>query len=141
PFHDLGEVIFTDVTIRVEGMLKGPLDTKDVTVQILGGEIGTAFQRCPESPRFERGEKVLVFLRDYHGALWTTGWLQGKYALSREGLSVKGVEGLPVPRDVTLEALKAEVRVWTAPTAAPPAGGSTPVLRKAERATKEGGSR
>jgi len=130
PFHDLGEVTFTDVTIRVDGVLKGSA-VKQVTVQVLGGEIGTAVERCPDSPRFTKGEKVLVFLREYHGALWTTGWLQGKYTLSDDGSTVKGVQTLPISRDTPLESLKAEVKLREGSSVSPSGG----------RTLDEGGAR
>jgi hypothetical protein len=110
PFHGLGDVIFTDVVIRVERSLKGAAAGTEIRIQVLGGEIGTAFQHCAESPRFVKGEKVLVFARDYQGALWATGWHQGKYSVDRDGSTVHGDSKLPIGRDVSLAAVEEEVR-------------------------------
>jgi hypothetical protein len=109
-FLDLGEVIFTDVTVRIESALKGTMpETREVTIQVLGGKIGTRFQRCPESATYATGEKVLVFLRDYNQALWNTGWMQGKYTLRAGGTAVAGEAGKPIATDLTLDQVKAEI--------------------------------
>jgi hypothetical protein len=113
PFHDLGEVIFTDVTVRIDRVLKGAPAGKEITIQVLGGEIGTHFQLCLESPRYTLGEKVLVFARDYHHALWNTGWCQGKYALDPSGATVRGDPKMPIARDTALAAIESEVRRLT----------------------------
>jgi len=115
PFLDLGEVMFTDVKIRVEKSIKGSPDGKEITIQVLGGQIGAAFQHCPDSPEYEKGEKVLVFLREYNGRLWNTGWQQGKYKLWQNGTVVGGKESLPIPRDVPLSTVEDQVRLYSAP--------------------------
>jgi len=119
PFLDLGEVIFTDVKIRIEKRIKGQPDGEEITVQVLGGEIGTQFQSCPDSPRYEKGEKVLVFLREWSGKLWNVGWLQGKYKLIQEGSVVQGKKDLPVSVDTPLSSLEADIlrRVSESPPA------------------------
>ena len=126
PFHDAGEVIFTDVKNRIDETLKGSPEGNDITVQVLGGKIGESSMVCFESAKYELGEKVLVFLRDYHGRLWNTGWLQGKYrladggAVTKESL-VKGREGFPLDRDATIETVKGWVTLYGS---SPPAGGT-----------------
>ena len=141
PFHDLGEVMFTDVTIRIENVMKGAPTTTEVTIQVLGGEIGTAFQKCLESAQYEKGEKVLVFLRDYHNAIWNTGWLQGKYRLDPSGTVVRGDAKLPIARDLALSVVQAEVRRVLATSSAPGAAqpGATQPLET--RPAKEGGAK
>jgi hypothetical protein len=136
PFHHLGEVIFTDVTVRVESVLKGEPEIKEITIQVLGGKIGRAFQLCPDSARYEMGEKVLVFVREYNGRIWNTGWLQGKYRLiepsntessgpgSAGGVLVKVDAGLPIESDVPLETLKAALKT-PAPSSPGPGAPST----------------
>jgi hypothetical protein len=119
PFHDLGEVIFTDVTVRIDRVLKGAPAGKEITIQVLGGEIGTHFQLCLESPRYMLGEKVLIFARDYHHALWNTGWSQGKYALDPSGATVRGDAKMPIARDTALSDIESEVhRLTPAPSGA-----------------------
>jgi hypothetical protein len=108
---DLGEVILTDVRIRVDETWKGAVE-KEITVQLLGGRIGERWQYCPESPRFQRGEKVLLFARSWNQKLWTTGWLQGKYRLleTPNGLEVEGKERHPVAAPEPLPLLRERVK-------------------------------
>ncbi len=119
PFHDLGEVIFTDVTIRIDRVLKGAPAGTQITIQVLGGEIGTQFQICLESPRYTLGEKVLIFVREYHHALWNTGWSQGKYALDASGATVRGNPKMPIARDTALATIESDVRRLTPPSPGP----------------------
>jgi hypothetical protein len=142
---DAGTVMLTDVRIRVREVWKdtpgkradvvrgkpadgsasdragdsaddgaeGPLE--EITIQLLGGAIGERWQHCPESPRFEKGEEVLVFAREFNGKLWATGWLQGKYRLGRAragGQTVTVVHGhpeLPVRENTPAVELRAQV--------------------------------
>lgn len=118
-----GEVLFTDVTLKIEETLKGSdaaRAEKEVVVQVLGGEEGGRFLRCLESAQYKVGEKALIFLREYRGRWWNTGWLQGKYALGSAGrtgsspaaapvLTVQGGPGLPVQEAVAYETVKASV--------------------------------
>jgi hypothetical protein len=144
PFQDAGEVMFTDVTIRIQSVLKGTPETDEVTVQVLGGRIGSAFQYCLESPRYEKGEKVLVFLRDLNGKLWNTGWLQGKYTIAADGATVKGKERFPIERDVTLETVRGLLGsippsvAPTAPTPTDPAPAPAPPAGTAPRVEESG---
>lgn len=105
-----GEVFLTDVTLRVDRTLKGDAGGSEVTIQVLGGEIDGAWQKCPEAPTYRQGERVLVFLRDYNEATWNTGWFQGKYALDTGGTAVSGAEGSPIPRDTTVDVVHSAVR-------------------------------
>jgi hypothetical protein len=80
--RDLGTVLLTDVTIRIEEVFKGDPGKDEVTVKVLGGRMGTRFQVCPDSPEFVEGERVLVFLEESGGRLRTVGWRQGKFRLA-----------------------------------------------------------
>ncbi|HVR75188.1 MAG TPA: hypothetical protein VMT52_12680 [Planctomycetota bacterium] len=148
PFLNLGEVIFTDVTIRVESVLKGEPEIREITIQVLGGNIGRAFQICPDSARYEKGEKVLVFVKEYNGRIWNTGWLQGKYRLidpsntdpgntepsdpaAAGGVLVKGDAALPIENDVPLETLRAALKALSPSSPAP--GGSSRESSRAGR--------
>lgn len=108
----LGRVILTDVTIRVDQSWKGS-PGKEIIVKVFGGEVGDEFQVCVESPRFSRGEKVLVFVRDWKfGGLWTTGWLQGKLRLvgTPTGTQVQGKPHLPIRGTRPLTTVRDAVR-------------------------------
>ena len=130
PFAGGGECIYTDVKIRVETTLKGKPAAAEVTVQVLGGQVGEEWQVCLEAPRYRKGEKVLVFLREENGKLRNTGWIQGKYEVLPEGADVSTVRGkssLPIAGDVPLAAIQDEVRRLDAAAPAPSGdGGSAP---------------
>ncbi len=131
PFLNLGEVIFTDVKIRIDDTIKGQPHEKEVTVQVLGGTIGDSYQRCPDSPRYTKGEKVLVFLRTYQGRLWNTGWYQGKYRLlqgEEDETFVKGARGLPIAEKTLLADVEARIRAILYPPSsqAPQPSGASP---------------
>jgi hypothetical protein len=118
----LGEVILTDVRIRVRRVLKGKPEIAEVTVTVLGGEIDGRFQLCRDSPRYDEGEAVLVFLRERDGRLWNTGWLQGKYRLENGGTVVRGRRSLPLTADAALADVAA--RITALSTSPSPGGGS-----------------
>jgi len=115
-FGNQGPVILTDVSLDVQETWKSPDAGKianKITVRLLGGQIGDEWQRCPESPRYTLGEEVLVFVRRFRGKLWTTGWLQGKYRLTRNFSDVRVVEGkngLPLRSKRPLPDVEREVR-------------------------------
>ena len=148
PFLDLGEIIFTDVKIRVDRVLKGRPDGTEITIQVPGGEMGRYFQMCPDAPRYEKGEKVLLFLRDYNGKIWNTGWLQGKYRLIERGTVVRGQADFPISRDTPLTTLEAQLRsaIHASSSAENPApsAGSAPATgapASSQPASAAGGSR
>ena len=135
-----GRVLLTDVRIRVSevwkdtpghrpeilrrrsegGTTAAHAKIEEITVQYLGGVIGQRWQLCPESPRYEKGEQVLVFARVLQGRLWTTGWMQGKYRVGHQrsaGRTVAVVAGdprLPVHTTQPLSDLRARVRAIVA---------------------------
>ena len=140
-FLGLGRAMITDVRIKVSetwrdspgkrpGLIRGsrtgaktPGGITEITIQYLGGRIGERWQKCADSPHFLRGEKVLVFAREFNGALWSTGWFQGKYRIERKRpeqsrpdadgggkLLVRGSQQLPVKKPMEVETLRLMVR-------------------------------
>ena len=135
-FLGLGRAMITDVRIKVSetwrdspgkrpGLIRGsrtgaktPGGITEITIQYLGGRIGERWQKCSESPHFLRGEKVLVFARELNGALWSTGWFQGKYRLESSPpatantgkVLVMGAKHLPVRKTMELRTLRLQVR-------------------------------
>lgn len=130
PFLDVGEVVFTDVVLRVDSVLRGDDGDEYVFIQVLGGRVDDVTVRCPDSPRYEKGERVLVFLRPYNGKLWNTGWYQGKYRLSKDGSTVEGQKGLPIAESVGLDELKRRIDRLVEPSGSEPlspdGGGGAP---------------
>ena len=73
--------IHTRVLITPIEVLKGPAELGTVKVKFLGGKAGDTVASLPGAPRFEVGEKVLVFLeprKDKDGYL-PVGFYQGKF--------------------------------------------------------------
>jgi len=120
PFHGVGQVIHSDVTLRIARVLKGAgaevREEKELTIQILGGQVGEARQICLESAEYELGEKVLVFVREYNGKLWNTGWLQGKFKLTFDSSTVRGGLTLPITRDLPLSTVENLVHYYLQPS-------------------------
>lgn len=73
--------IHTRVLVTPIEVLKGPADLGTVKVKFLGGNAGDTVSSLPGAPRFEAGEKVLLFLeprKDRDGYL-PVGFYQGKF--------------------------------------------------------------
>lgn len=78
-------MIYREVGIEVERYLKNPLDSSEVFIQVLGGEMGEIGVWVEDQPSFDINERVLVFLRD-GGTYQVVGGPQGKYTLT-DGLA------------------------------------------------------
>lgn len=82
--------IVTNVNIAVEKYLSNPknLSLENITVQVVGGTIGKETMTAEDSPDFEVGQKVLVFLKQgSNGILTVYGWSQGKYTVVNDQIS------------------------------------------------------
>jgi hypothetical protein len=80
--------VWTKTIFDVERSLKGPT-APQISITQLGGEKGTGPERLLQVvhgyPRFEVGERVLLFLeRTDTGRLVVTGLAQGKYSLTAD---------------------------------------------------------
>jgi hypothetical protein len=106
----IGEITFTDVTIRIAERWKGPADGDTLTVRVPGGTdpVTGLTLTVSETPEFRLGEKVLVFAKDFHGRPWVHGWSQGKYEIIIE--RVVGSPGKPIDRDILLPPLSKRVQ-------------------------------
>lgn len=88
------QVMFTDVNISIEEYLKNPLPQQNITVRTMGGETDDYVYEVDLSPKFQHGERVLLFLsHDTYPAYSNispehyivTGYNQGKYTLNDNG--------------------------------------------------------
>lgn len=80
----------TNVNILVEKYLFNPknLSLSNVTVQTIGGTINNKTMIAEDSPVFQKGEKVIVFLRQKNDTTFTVyGWSQGKYTILNDKLA------------------------------------------------------
>lgn len=86
---DPGETIFTYVTIAVEQSEKGSSGA-EVTLRFPGGEVGEIGLRVSDSPVFQKGEKVKVFLKGKE-TYDIVGLYQGKHTITEgEGAAPPG---------------------------------------------------
>ncbi len=123
-YYHLGEIAYTDVTIEIDQVLRGELAerTKTIVVQTRGGVFTDWKQVWPEEARFERDERVLLFLRRSKDArsgnkLRATGWRQGKYRLSKDGTVVLGQSDLPIGRSTQLSRVELQIDLYAAASA------------------------
>lgn len=82
--------IVTNANILVEKYLFNPknLSLPKVTVQTIGGTIDNKTMISEDSPIFQKGEKVIVFLHQKNDTTFTVyGWSQGKYTILNDKLA------------------------------------------------------
>lgn len=93
-----GVRISTDYTMRVERVLKGSAESSQIVVRVPGGEQPSGIiARVYGAPRFERGERALVFLRSTRGSIYAVEqWMLGAFHRIEAGKSavwVRDVSG------------------------------------------------
>jgi hypothetical protein len=115
-FNAARTLILSDVTVAVEESLAGA-SVSYLTVTEYGGRVGDLELVVPGLPRFERGDRVVVFVcRDALGLPRTCGASQGRLRV------VEGADGVPHavgmlgdgPLDEPLASLKARVHALRA---------------------------
>lgn len=80
-----GNTIVTLTRIWVERGLKGHAGATDITVQVLGGTVGSYTVRVPGAPSFQPGERVLLFLeRRADGSYGVVSLAQGSFKVERD---------------------------------------------------------
>jgi len=115
PYLGHGEIIFTDVTLRITDRISGKFRGDTVTIQVPGGRIGEEFTYCANAPSYKKGEKVLVFLRPYNGRVWNTAWSHGKYRLRESGndksveVLVEGRKDCPISKTEKLSEIRKRI--------------------------------
>jgi hypothetical protein len=74
--------ILTDITVRLDEVLKGAIPTPELTIRQLGGKVGDVESRVEGSPEFRLGERVLLFLTTRgDGTLRTAHLYLGKFSI------------------------------------------------------------
>ena len=80
--------VFTYVTLTLEEALKGHAPSGSITLKQLGGQVGDLDAFIHGSPRFELGERVLVYLtRSPDGSLHTSHLAMGKFGIVLDSVS------------------------------------------------------
>jgi hypothetical protein len=136
--------IFTDITLAIDEVVKGELSVTEVTIRQTGGRVGRLHSWIDGSPEFDRGEKVLVFLRrNPDGTLRVGHLFQGKFSIAIDPASGEEVAhrlgdphgvhalGRSAGAATRLEELKARVRS-IAPGARARRGDALPVVTDAK---------
>lgn len=75
-----GGHIWTDVRVQVDGVVKGEAKG-EVVVRQQGGKVGDEARFVPGNARFEKGERVVLFLIAHEGFHYTVGMELGKYTI------------------------------------------------------------
>ena len=83
-WNDSQDYIYTYLTLSVDEYLKNPLEETELTIQIPGGVVDDIEQRVSDTPEFQSGEHVVLFLFDRDGQKWVYGWEKGKYTIENE---------------------------------------------------------
>jgi len=82
------DFVYTDVVILVDQYLMNSLDSKEVTVRVIGGTVGKDVFEVEDEPSFKQNEKVLLYIRGENSPFEVTGALQGKFHLTDDGMAV-----------------------------------------------------
>ncbi len=75
--------IETETELRVERTVQGKVEGRTVKVRTLGGKVGDIRMHVPGSPRFSKGQQVVLFLTSRAGHRWVLGMNQGVFDLSK----------------------------------------------------------
>ena len=93
--------ILTDITVRLDEILKGAAPGAEVTIRQLGGRVGDIESRVEGSPEFSVGERVLLFLttrRD--GTLRVAHLYLGKFSIQTDVLTGEAIAQRDTPSGV-----------------------------------------
>ena len=87
---ELGDRVFSDVTVMVHRDISGNYKEKEIAVRIIGGEVETRKTISHFSPTFEKNERVLFFVADkepdsiYGDNYYVAGLSVGKYSITND---------------------------------------------------------
>ena len=82
-------MIYTSVTVSVGGYLKGGTTAREVTIEVPGGTVGEIGLWVSDTPTFEEGQEVILFLREEYFQI--VGWFQGRYTVVDDMVLEKGM--------------------------------------------------
>ena len=93
----IDDLIYTDIIINVDKYLKNPLSSNKVIVRVIYGTVGSITMTSDAEPRFEMGEKVLLYLsKDTKSStkdigsehFIVTDFFKGKFTLTDDGKAI-----------------------------------------------------
>ncbi|MBF0538747.1 MAG: hypothetical protein HQL03_10905 [Nitrospirae bacterium] len=93
--------IYTGVSIAVKEVVRGNEAPQTLTLQYEGGEVGDIGLRVSDTPQFENGEDVLLFLKRLPSVVgersseaaqpfYVVGSGQGKYSIEMNAIATRG---------------------------------------------------
>jgi hypothetical protein len=125
-WNDTHTKIYTRVSIKPTEVLKGARDLGQLTIKMIGGQVGQEVAKLPGTPELATGERVLVFLepRDDGDGYLIVGLFQGLFRLRNgaqgdellyqelppESVTVIENSSSPATRMLTLKDVRAIVR-------------------------------
>jgi len=93
--------IYTYVEVKISKFIKGEFP-EEVTLKIKGGKVGNIVERVSGSPSFEKGERVILFLKKKNEFFSVSGMALGKFKIINEGgadFVINNAEGLSIYKD------------------------------------------
>ncbi len=78
------EKIFTYTTLSILEQMKGTLSEKSLTIQELGGKVGSQALVVDGSAQFSEGEETLLFLVYHRQRYWVHSMAMGKFTIAEE---------------------------------------------------------
>jgi len=82
-------MIYTSVTVSVEGYLKGGTTSQEVSIEVPGGTVGKITLWVSDTPTFGEGQEVILFLREEYFQI--VGWFQGKFTVVDDMIVERGM--------------------------------------------------
>ncbi len=104
--------IYTYVKVKISNSFKGDFPDA-VTLKIKGGKIGNIVEKVSGNPSFEKGERVILFLKKRGEFFYPSGMALGKFKIINENgidFVINNAEGLSVYKDGRI--VKPEERRW-----------------------------
>ena len=90
------EPIYTEITVKVEEVWKGKLETGTVTIEQIGGKHAETELTVPDAAVFKTGMRVVLFIDRSEDFTDLTGWYQGKFNVEDE-TTIQEKTGLKIP--------------------------------------------
>ena len=85
-----GTKIYTYITVSVEKCIKGTLQSSEITIRQLGGEVGGIGLKVVGAPEYKEGEEILTFLEGCESdGFQCVGMAQGKYTIKTDDVTKK----------------------------------------------------
>jgi len=104
--------IYTYVQVGVSKSIKGNFP-EEVTLRIKGGKIGNIIEKVSGAPSFEKGERVILFLKKVNDFFRLSGMALGKFKIINENgieFVINKAEGLSIYKDGRI--LEPQERKW-----------------------------